>query len=375
MSSKIKNILMWDESLFRRPEVFDLSYVPEVFNFRDNELEAISHNVKPLIKGDLPTNTIILGPTGTGKTTSVKLLFKNITEVSNEVVPVYINCQFHYREFSIMAQIFKGIFGYPPVETGKPLATLYEYTMGELQKKDKRLLVALDDVDFLFHVNVAENILYKILRAHEIFPGVKTGIIGIVTDNAFSFKVSEKIRTVFMPNEVHFKPYSRSTISDILRYRCDIGLYPGVMDEEVLDKLSEITFDKGDLRLGIRGIKEAGMLAELEARRKITVDDVEKAIDRISSFLHVENVFDGLSNSDVRVLKTIALNSGKFTKANDFFNTLSGEMSYELFRKVTTKLENLKLIDIQRAQSRGRGKQNLIHLRVPKEAVLEIIRE
>lgn len=67
MSSKIKNILMWDESLFRRPEVFDLSYVPEVFNFRDNELEAISHNVKPLIKGDLPTNTIILGPTGTGK--------------------------------------------------------------------------------------------------------------------------------------------------------------------------------------------------------------------------------------------------------------------------------------------------------------------
>ena len=118
MSSKIKNILMWDESLFRRPEVFDLSYVPEVFNFRDNELEAISHNVKPLIKGDLPTNTIILGPTGTGKTTSVKLLFKNITEVSNEVVPVYINCQFHYREFSIMAQIFKGIFGYPPVETG-----------------------------------------------------------------------------------------------------------------------------------------------------------------------------------------------------------------------------------------------------------------
>lgn len=73
------------------------------------------------------------------------------------------------------------------------MATLYEYTMGELQKKDKRLLVALDDVDFLFHVNVAENILYKILRAHEIFPGVKTGIIGIVTDNAFSFKVSEKL--------------------------------------------------------------------------------------------------------------------------------------------------------------------------------------
>ncbi|KYC46350.1 MAG: ORC1-type DNA replication protein 2 [Candidatus Methanofastidiosum methylothiophilum] len=375
MSSKIKDILMWDESLFRNPEVFDLSYIPEVFKFRDNEIEAISHNVKPLIKGDLPTNTIILGPTGTGKTTSVKLLFREINEVSNEVIPVYINCQFHYREFSIMSQIFRGIFGYPPVETGKPLTTLYEYTMGELQKKGKRLLVALDDVDFLFHVNIAESILYKILRAHEIFPGVKTGIIGIVTDNAFSFKVSEKIRTVFMPNEVHFKPYSQSTISEILRYRCDIGLYPGVMDNDVLDKISEITFDRGDLRLGIRAIKEAGMLAELGSRKKITTEDVEKAIERISSSLHVENVFDGLSKTDKKVLKVIAENSGKFTKANDFFNILADEMSYELFRKATTKLENLKIVDIQRAQSRGRGKQNLIHLRVPKEAILEIIKE
>jgi len=375
MSSKIKDILMWDESLFRNPEVFDLSYIPEVFKYRDNELEAISHNVKPLIKGDFPTNTIVLGPTGTGKTTSVKLLFKDITEVSNSVVPVYINCQFHYREFSIMSQIFKGIFGYPPAETGKPLTTLYDYTMGELQKKNKTLLVALDDVDFLFHVNVAENILYKILRAHEIFPGVKTGIIGIVTDNAFSFKVSEKIRTVFMPNEVHFKPYSQSTIKDILRYRSEIGLFPSVMDEEVLDKISEITFEKGDLRLGIRGIKEAAMLAELDGRRKIIVEDVEKAIERISSSLHVKNVFDGLSKTDKKVLKVIAENSGKFTKASDFFNILEKDMSYELFRKAITKLENLKIVDIQRAQSRGRGKQNLIHLRVPKEAILEIIKE
>jgi len=375
MSSKIKDILMWDESLFRNPEVFDLSYIPEVFKYRDNELEAISHNVKPLIKGDFPTNTIVLGPTGTGKTTSVKLLFKDITEVSNSVVPVYINCQFHYREFSIMSQIFKGIFGYPPAETGKPLTTLYDYTMGELQKKNKTLLVALDDVDFLFHVNVAESILYKILRAHEIFPGVKTGIIGIVTDNAFSFKVSEKIRTVFMPNEVHFKPYSQSTIKDILRYRSEIGLFPSVMDEEVLDKISEITFEKGDLRLGIRGIKEAAMLAELDGRRKIIVEDVEKAIERISSSLHVKNVFDGLSKTDKKVLKVIAENSGKFTKASDFFNILEKDMSYELFRKAITKLENLKIVDIQRAQSRGRGKQNLIHLRVPKEAILEIIKE
>ncbi len=371
MTNKIKDILMWDESLFRNPEVFDLDYIPEVFKYRDNELEAISHNVKPLVKGDFPTNTIVLGPTGTGKTTSVKLLFKNINEISTNVIPVYINCQFHHREFSIMSQIFKGIFGYGPAETGKPLTILYEYTMGELQKKDKTLLVALDDVDYLFHAKVAENILYKILRAHETFPGVKTGIIGILTDNDFSFKVSEKIRTVFMPNEVYFKPYSETKIKDILRYRSEAGLFNGVMSEEVLDKISQLTFEKGDLRIGIRCIKEAAILAEIEGRRKILVDDIEKAIERISSFLHVENVFDCLSNTDKKVLKVIAENSSKLAKANDFYSVLNDNMSYELFRKSLVKLENLKIVDIQRAQSRGRGKQNLIHLRVPKEAILK----
>ena len=87
-----------------------------------------------------------------------------------------------------MAQIFKGIFGYPPVETGKPLATLYEYTMGELQKKDKRLLVALDDVDFLFHVNVAENILYKILRHMRYFLVLKQELLELLQIMHFHLK-------------------------------------------------------------------------------------------------------------------------------------------------------------------------------------------
>lgn len=373
MTSRIKDILMWDESLFRNPEVFDLDYIPEDFKYRDNELEAISHNVKPLVKGDFPTNTIVLGPTGTGKTTSIKLLFKDINEISNSVVPVYINCQFHYREFSIMSQIFKGIFGYGPAETGKPLTTIYEHTMRELQKKGKTLLVALDDVDFLFHMNIAENVLYKILRVHETFPGVKTGIIGILTDNDFSFKVSEKIRTVFMPNEVYFKPYSESKVKNILQDRCEIGLFDGVISEEVLDKISQITFEKGDLRFGIRGIKEAAILAEREGRKKIIIDDIEKSI--ISSFSHVENLFDGLSNTDIKVLKVIAENSNKLSKSNDFYRILNGDMSYELFRKSVDKLENLRVVDIQRAQSRGRGKQNLIHLRVSKEEILSLIKE
>jgi cell division control protein 6 len=375
MSSKIKDILMWDESLLRNPEVFDLNYLPEVFKFRDNEMEAISHNVKPLIKGDFPTNTIVLGPTGTGKTTSVKLLMQDIKEVSNNVVPVYINCQFHYREFSVMSQIFKAVFGYPPVETGKPLTTIYDYVMGELQKKNKTLLVALDDVDFLFHVNVAENVLYKILRAHEIYAGVITGVIGIITDNSFTYKVSEKIRTVFMPNEVYFKPYSLESTKDILRYRCDAGLFPGVMDEEVLNKISEITFERGDLRLGIKGIKESAMLAEIQGRRKILAEDVEKVIERITTSLHVESISGGLSKTDKEVLKVLAEHSLKMTKTNDFYHFLEDKMSYELFRRVLIKLENLKIVDIQRAQSRGRGKQNLIHLRVPKESILKIIQE
>jgi cell division control protein 6 len=67
-----KSLLMWDETLFREPEVFELDYVPEQFQHREDQVKELAFQVRPGLKGARPLNTVCRGLPGTGKTTSVK---------------------------------------------------------------------------------------------------------------------------------------------------------------------------------------------------------------------------------------------------------------------------------------------------------------
>ncbi len=42
-----KNLLMWDESLFRDPEVFEIDYLPEQFEFRDTQMQELAFQIRP----------------------------------------------------------------------------------------------------------------------------------------------------------------------------------------------------------------------------------------------------------------------------------------------------------------------------------------
>jgi len=42
-----KSLLMWDESLFRDPEVFEIDYVPDQFNFRETQMKELAFQIRP----------------------------------------------------------------------------------------------------------------------------------------------------------------------------------------------------------------------------------------------------------------------------------------------------------------------------------------
>jgi len=46
-----KNLLMWDETLFRDPEVFEIDHIPEQFNHRDAQIQELAFQVKPGLRG------------------------------------------------------------------------------------------------------------------------------------------------------------------------------------------------------------------------------------------------------------------------------------------------------------------------------------
>ena len=243
----IEDILMHDESLFQNINAFDPDYVPPNYNYRDRQMEAMAMAIRPAISGGQPSNSVVLGSCATGKTTAIRKVFELVEKTTEKVVCVYINCQLHTTRFGIFSQIYKKLFGHIPPETGVPFSRIYDQIMHKLQSDKKALIVALDDVNYLFQSKAANKVFYDLLRAYEEYPGVKTGIFAILSDLEFRYAFDKNVNTVFIPQDITFQPYTYSEIEDILRDRVNAGFFPGVMGDEILELVAMHTYDVGDL--------------------------------------------------------------------------------------------------------------------------------
>ncbi|WP_458405536.1 ORC1-type DNA replication protein [Methanobrevibacter sp.] len=341
----IEDILMHDESLFQNINAFDPDYVPPNYNFRDTQMEAMAMSIRPAIRGGQPSNAIVLGSPATGKTTAIRKVFELVEKTTEKVVCVYVNCQLHTTRFGIFSQIYKKLFGHTPPETGVPFARIYDQIMKDLQKNSKALVIAFDDINYLFQSKNANKVVYDILRAYEEYPGVKTSIFAILSDLEFKYAFDKNVNTVFIPQEITFPPYTYSEIEDILRDRVKAGFFPQVMSDEILEQIAMYTLENGDLRVGINLLRSCGNIAEANASREITQKHFEQAIESLVSINIVETL-KSLSENERFILKMIADYDGVYTagELSELFKQKTGS-SYASFNRALEKLEFVRLID------------------------------
>jgi len=359
----IEDILMHDESLFKNINAFDPEYVPPNYNYRDTQMEAMAISIRPAMSGGQPSNAVILGSPATGKTTAVKKVFELVRKNTENVKCVYINCQLHTTRFGVISQIHKQLFGFEPPKTGVPFAKVYDKIMGELQKQNNSLILALDDVNYLFSSNNANKIFYDILRAYEEYSGVKTAIFAILSDLEFKYAFDKNVNSVFIPQEITFQPYSYSELEDILRDRVNAGFYPNVLNDDILEQITAYTFDNGDLRTGITLLKNCGNIAEADASREITQKHFDNAVDSLVS-VNISRLLESLTPEEECLINLIAVSrdnitSGELGKAfKEQYN-----ISYAKFNRILDKLEFLRLIDAKYTGSGSVGNSREIILR------------
>ena len=359
----IEDILMYDESLFQDINAFDPDYFPPNFNFRDTQMEAMAMSIRPAIRGGQPSNAVVLGSPATGKTTALRKVFEMVEKNTEKVVCVYINCQLHTTRFGIFSQIFKKVFGHTPPETGVPFARIYDQIMKELQKNGKSLVVALDDINYLFQSKNANKVVYDLLRAYEEYPGVRSSIFAILSDLEFKYAFDKNVNTVFIPQEITFPLYTYSEIEDILKDRVKAGFFPNVMDSDVLEQIAMYTMENGDLRVGINLLRSCGNIAEADASREITQEHFDKAIDSLVS-VNVSETLKSLNDTEMEILKMIADNEGMYNagELSELFKQKTGS-SYASFNRALDKLEFVRLIDTKYTGKGVRGNSREITLR------------
>ncbi|SMO58908.1 ORC1-type DNA replication protein [Halorubrum cibi] len=365
------DMLSWDESVFRDESVFEIDHVPETFRHRESQLESLKYALRPAVRGSRPLNTIVRGPPGTGKTTAVQKLFTEL-RARTEVRTVRVNCQVDSTRYAVFSRLFEGIFEYEPPSSGISFKKLFGQITDRLVEEDEVLVVALDDVNYLFYENEASDTLYSLLRAHEAHSGAKIGVIVVSSDLSLDVidDLDGRVQSVFRPEEVYFPVYDATEISDILGERAKRGFHEGVVGDAELDRIADLTAETGDLRVGIDLLRRAGLNAEMRASKTIAIEDVEAAYDK-SKHVHLSRSLRGLSDSERALVRVLAANDGE--QAGAVYEAFREEtdLGYTRYSEIINKLDQLGVIDAEYADVDGRGRSRELTLAYDTEAVLD----
>lgn len=370
----IDDILLFDETIFKNIDAFNPDYVPENYLHRESQMEALAICLRPALRGGNPINTVVLGSPATGKTTAINKIFNIVEGNSDKVVCVYVNCQLHTTRFNIFSQIYNKIFGHMPPETGVPFSRIYGSIMKHLQNEKKSMVVALDDVSYLFHSKNANKIFYDILRAHEEYNGVRTGIFAILSDIEFRYMLDKNVNSVFIPQEIIFEPYTTQEMFDILKDRIKAGFYPDVISDSLLDQIAEHASSAGDLRMGIDLLRVSGNFAEADASKTIEIKHLMEALQNTGSE-SLKSTLKTLSTDEKILLKAITEFNTDDLIAGDLYKSFMKKTStsYASFDRSLHKLEFLRLIDTKFTGKGVKGNSRIIVLRFDTEEILQCL--
>jgi cell division control protein 6 len=367
------DMLSWDQTIFKNSEMFELDYVPEHFLHRSGQVEGLMFNLRPAIRGAHPINTLCLGPPGTGKTTAILKVFDEIEKHTSSVIPVHINCQVDNTRYTVFSQIFQRIYKYKPPSSGVSFKKLFDEIARHLIEKKRVLIVALDDINCLFYENEVNETLYSLLRAHEVHPGAKIGVVGVLSEVKMNYVLDPRVNSVFLPQEVQFPPYTRAEIYDILKSRIKYGFFPGVVPPEALDRIVDYVEDSRDLRVGIDLLKRAGLNAEGRASRHISMEDVEKAY-KGSRLVHLAHTVHPLESDERILLKLIV--EDKETGAGVLYKKFQDAtgLGYTRFHEMLSKLDKLRLIKTTYTSNGRRGRSRTISSLYNQDDILSVLK-
>ncbi|MDN7011933.1 cell division control protein 6 [Methanoculleus sp. FWC-SCC3] len=350
-------LLRSDETLFRDPEVFEFTFLPEQIHYRDAQVRELAFLLQPALRGGSAGSAVIRGPPGTGKTTTVHRIFAEVTETTKKLVPVYVNCRHDRTALAVFGCIFEQAFGYAP--PSRHLDGIKRGIAARLRDEDAALVVCLDDANELIPAGTYNTLLYQILRLYERWDVRKPGVFAVASDLGLNLyaEADESVRSVFHPTEVNFPPYTKAEIRGILADRIRQGLYPGVVSKSLLDRIAGIAAGEQDIRVGIDLVRLTVLRAEKDGRRRVAPADVTAAAQAVRSPALRARVA-GLSEGERALLYRIAelsvvgadmIGGAVFEEVQDYLPV--GRTTYH---EHLNGLANAGIVDLVPGAGRGR---------------------
>ena len=353
-------------------QALEPGFVPDRLPHREKEAEQLAEIISPSLKNFKPSNVIIFGKPGVGKTSVVKFVEGEIYKAMQSRLDVRIklidvNCGVVDNPYGVLLAVGDGLLETWEEKlpfTGWPLDKLYATVLDKVKNFAGIAIIVLDEIDKLVKKS-GDSVLYQLLRINEVTKEGRVCLLGISNDLRFTEYLDPRVKSRLIEETMVFNPYNASQIYDILR---DRSLYAGIadsIDESAMKTCAALAAQEhGDARRAIDMLRIAVELTEKGSEKRILDDTIYEAKKKLERDVVVETVSTLPLHSKL-VLFSISLideiKSGGSSTMGEFYDLYEkiadrmglSSLTQRRVADIIGELTNLGLVD-SKVQSFGR---------------------
>ncbi|WP_428387779.1 ORC1-type DNA replication protein [Methanomethylovorans sp.] len=326
--------LLATEPIFNNKEVLRPTYTPDTLVHRDEQINSLATILVSALRGDTPSNILIYGKTGTGKTAASRHVGRELERIGEQLnvqcSVVYVNCEVIDTQYRLLANLARQ-FGEDVPMTGWPTDQVFAKFKEAVDSKKQVIIIILDEIDKL--VKKGDDVLYNLSRANSDLKQAKVSMIGVSNDLKFTEFLDPRVKSSLGEEEIIFPPYDADQISDILVERAEIAYKNGVLEETVIPLCAAFAAQEhGDARRALDLLRVAGELAEREKKPLVQEEHVRRAQDKIEVDRVIEVVKTLPTQSKLALCAVINLRN------NGYKNVTTGEV-YNVYRQLCINVD------------------------------------
>jgi len=285
------------KTLIKNRDVLHFTHIPNQILHRDPEQEKITQSLLPILMESRPSNLLVYGKPGTGKTLVIKKVLskiqKRVEEGSFPIKLAYTNAKQETTLYGLLVSFGRQLgLGSQKTNdekmwlpsTGLSISEVFNRILYALDKNETNAVFVIDEIDYLAELiqKTGKDVLYQITRANERLTIGSLTLIGVSNDLTFKERLDPRVISTLSEEEIIFTNYNLPQIREILDARIEVAFDEGVVSEAALNLCSAMAGrESGDARRALDLLRVASEIAERSQVPTVTEDHIRMASEKI----------------------------------------------------------------------------------------------